>query len=219
MKSYDLVHWTHADVRVDLAWPELGDIGSSWAPQTVYDETAGRMMVYFTIRVRDGPSHMYYSYTNDDFTTLETLPTRIFDGAGIDGDIARVGDTYHFHYVSQARILHAASDRINAGYAADLPPRRIDPETVDTEAPNVFKRFGTDTWVLMYDVYGARPNNMGFSETEDFVTYTDIGHFNDGVMKGANFERPKHGAVTYLTAAELQAVAGHWGIALDESAR
>jgi len=35
----------------------------------------------------------------------------------------------------------------------------------------------------MYDVYGARPNNMGFSETTDFATYKNIGHFNEGVMK------------------------------------
>ena len=91
-------------------------------------------------------------------------------------------------------------------------PGRVDPETVPTEAPNVFKRLGTDTWVLMYDVYGARPNNMGFSETRDFETYEDIGHFGEGVMRGTNFERPKHGAVTYLTQAELETIAAHWGV-------
>lgn len=37
MKSYDLVHWTHADFRVDKAFPELGDIDCSWAPETIYD--------------------------------------------------------------------------------------------------------------------------------------------------------------------------------------
>ena len=78
--------------------------------------------------------------------------------------------------------------------------------------PNLFKRLGTDTYVLMYDVYGARPNNMGFSETTDFINYNDIGHFNEGVMKGTNFERPKHGAVTYLTLDELKAITKHWNI-------
>ena len=34
MKSWDLIHWTHAIFRVDLAFPELGDIDCSWAPQT-----------------------------------------------------------------------------------------------------------------------------------------------------------------------------------------
>ena len=110
------------------------------------------------------------------------------------------------------RSVHAVSDKINQGYKAE--PKRIDPNTVSTEAPNVFKRLGTDTYVLMYDVYGARPNNMGFSETTDFVTYKDIGRFNEGVMKGTNFDRPKHGAVTYLTLDELKAVAAYWKVDL-----
>jgi hypothetical protein len=129
---------------------------------------------------------------------------------GIDGDITTVGDKFHLHYVSNARLLHAVSDEINQGYMAES--RRIDPETVPTEAPTVFRRLGTDTYVLMYDVYGGRPNDMGFSETSDFVAYKNIGHFNEGVMKGTNFSRPKHGAVTYLTLDELKAAAGHWKV-------
>ena len=121
-----------------------------------------------------------------------------------------MGDKFHQFYVADAKIRHAVSDKINEGYKAK--PQRIDPNTVNTEAPNVFKRLGTDTYVLMYDVYGARPNNMGFSETTDFATYKDIGRFNEGVMKGSNFNRPKHGAVTYLTLAELKAAAQHWNV-------
>ena len=74
---------------------------------------------------------------------------------------------------------------------------------------------GTDKYVLMYDVYGARPSNMGFSETTDFITYTNLSRFNEGVMKTTNFERPKHGAVTYLTKQELKAIAEHWKMESD----
>ena len=210
MKSYDLIHWTHSDFRVDKAFPELGDIGSSWAPETIYDNAKGKMMVYFTIRVGNGKSNIYYSYTDDEFTRLETKPEILFDGAGIDGDITKVGKKFHMYYVSDAKVFHAVSDRINQGYVAET--ERIDPEKVNTEAPNMFKRIGTDTYVLMYDVYGARPNNMGFSETRDFVSYKDIGHFNEGVMKTTNFTGPKHGAVTYLTLPELKAIANYWHI-------
>jgi hypothetical protein len=167
-------------------------------------------MVYFTIRYDNKNANLYWSYTDDAFTRLETTPEMIPDIGGIDGDIIKVGDKFHLHYVSGAKVLHAFSDRINQGYQTQA--RRIDPETVPTEAPNVFKRLGTDTYVLMYDVYGARPNNMGFSETRDFVTYKNIGHFNEGVMKGTNFNRPKHGAVTYLTMDELGAIAQHWQV-------
>ena len=121
-----------------------------------------------------------------------------------------VGDKFHLFYVAGAKILYAVSDQINRGYQAK--PERIDPENVPTEAPNIFKRLGTNIYVLMYDVYGGRPNNMGFSETTDFVNYKHIGRFNEGVMKGTNFSRPKHGSVTYLTLNELKAVVEYWNV-------
>jgi hypothetical protein len=210
MKSYDLIHWTHSDFRVDKAFPELGDIDCSWAPETVYDPIMKKMMVYFTIRYNNKECHMYYSYTDDDFTKLETKPERITEIGGLDGDITKVGNKYQLFYVSNARVLHSVSDKINKDFKTDTT--RIDPEKVSTEAPNVFKRIGTKTYVLMYDVYGARPNNMGFSETTDFISFKNIGHFNEGIMKTTNFKGPKHGAVTYLTKKELKAIAQHWKV-------
>lgn len=210
MKSYDLIHWTHSDFRVDLAFPELGDIDCSWAPETVYDPVAKKMMVYFTIRYNNKECHMYYSYANDAYTKLETKPERITEIGGIDGDITRVKNKYHMFYVSEAKILHSVSDKINGGYKPE--DKRIDPEKVNTEAPNLFRRLGTNTYVLMYDVYGLRPSNMGFSETSDFVNYNNLGHFNEGVMKTTNFTSPKHGAVTYLTKDELKAIANYWKV-------
>jgi hypothetical protein len=209
MKSWDLIHWTHSDFRVDKAFPELGDLSASWAPQTIYDEKQRKMMVYFTIRF--GPKDdckLYYSYADEGFTRLVTRPERLSDTGGIDGDLVQAGKKFHLHVVSDAKVLHGISDKLNGGYV--IEPRRIDPETVATEAPTVFKRLGTNTYVLMYDVYGARPNNMGFSETTDFVAYKNIGRFNNGVMKTTNFTGPKHGAVTYLTLDELKAVEAHW---------
>ncbi len=63
------------------------------------------------------------------------------------------------------------------------------------------------------DAYGA--GNMGFSETKDFVTYTNLGRFNEGVMKTVGFDRPKHGAVTYLTADELKSAAQYWKVDIN----
>ena len=130
----------------------------------------------------------------------------------IDSDITKVGDKFHLFYSSKESgtpgIEHAVSDKINQGYP--VTQKRVDPETISCEAPNLFKRLGTNTYVLMYDAYGA--GNMGFSETTDFVTYKNIGRFNQGVMKTTNFTGPKHGAVTYLTLDELKAVAEHWKV-------
>ncbi len=212
MKSYDLIHWTHADFRVDKAFPELGDIDCSWAPETIYDAQAKKMMVYFTIRYNNKDANIYYSYANDDFTKLETVPKRIGGMGGIDADITKVGNRYHMFYVGNAKVWQATSDKINADF--NPGEKRIDPEKVSTEAPNVFKRIGSDTYVLMYDVYGLRPSNMGFSETDDFINFKDLGHFNEGVMKATNFTSPKHGAVTCLTKKELTAIVKYWNVDL-----
>lgn len=212
MKSYDLIHWTHSDFRVDKAFPELGDIDCSWAPETVYDAEKKRMMVYFTIRYNNKNANIYYAYADKDFTKLETKPEMIKEIGGIDADITKVGDAFHMYYVGGAKIFHAVSNQINRDFKAET--KRIDPETVNTEAPNMFKRIGTNNYVLMYDVYGLRPSNMGFSETADFVNYKNLGHFNEGVMKTTNFTSPKHGAVTYLTKKELEAIAKHWNVTL-----
>jgi hypothetical protein len=53
---------------------------------------------------------------------------------------------------------------------------------------------------------------MRFSDTTDFVTFKDIGLFNERVMKATNFKSQKHNAVTYLTKPEMKAIVEHWNI-------
>lgn len=212
MKSYDLVHWTHSIVRVDKLFPETANIGTAWAPETIYDPSRKQMMVYYSTHDGKETDHMAYAYADDDFTTLTTVPKSLFTypKAGIntiDGDITKVGDKYHLFYVAHDKpgyIRQAVSTSLNAGFVYD--PAKVDPEQVGTEAPTLWKRHGTDTYVLMYDVFGAKPNNMGFSETRDFVHFTDIGHFNDpgSPMKSTNFSQPKHGAVIPISVAEME---------------
>jgi hypothetical protein len=53
------------------------------------------------------------------------------------------------------------------------------------------------------------------STAEGSITWDsvkDIGHFNNGVMKGTNFNRPRHYAVTYLTLDEPRTAAEHWKV-------
>jgi hypothetical protein len=54
---------------------------------------------------------------------------------------------------------------------------------------------------------------MGYSETKDFVTYKNLGRFNDpgAPMKATNFTGPKHGAVMPITAAELARLLAYFG--------
>jgi len=213
MKSYDLIHWTHARVAVDDLFDEVKDLGAAWAPETVWDPAAKALMVYFTTRTGTGPNHLVYSYANAAFTTLTSAPKPLFTypvagKSAIDGDITKIGDRYHLFYVAHdtpGYLRQAVSDKINTGWVFD--PAKVDPETVGTEAPNLWRRHGSDTYVLMYDVFGAKPkNNMGFSETTDFVHFKNIGRFNEpgSPMKTTNFANPKHGAVIAITPAEAQ---------------
>lgn len=215
MKSFDLIHWTHSVVRLDKAFPELENIGCAWAPETIWDEEAGKLMVYFTLRFGNGNNGLYYSYADDDFTRLETRPEPLFhypvEVSVIDGDITQVGDTFHLFYVAhdgRAGIKHAQSKTINRGYGFE--DAWIDSENVACEAPNVWKRIGSDTYVLMVDVYGIEPHTFGFYETRDFDHFEPLGRFNEGVMKTTNFSSPKHASVVALTRSEAQTLAAHW---------
>jgi predicted GH43/DUF377 family glycosyl hydrolase len=210
MKSRDLIHWTLAKVDVSRLFPAFAKAGNAWAPETIWDPAKQRMMVYFTTRYGNGPNFMVYSYADPAFTTLTTVPKKILDYPRpdvnvIDADITKVGGKYRMFYVAHEKpgnIRQAVSDRLTGPYAYD--PQKVDPEKVAAEAPTLWKRYDTDTYVLMYDVFGAKPNNMGFAETKDFRTFTDIGRFNDpgSRMKATNFASPKHGAVMPITDAE-----------------
>ncbi len=213
MKSWDLLNWSHSIQNFDELFPdEWNEIGCSWAPETFYDDQAGRMMVYLTMRKKNGDCNLYYTYVNDDFTRIETAPQILFNEvAAIDGDITKVGDTYHLMYVFHSEeigIQHATSDRPTGGWKYD--PRWVDASPVCCEAPHVYKFIGEERWMLMYDVYCERPNTFGFVETTDFENYKDQGLFNVGRMRTLNFSSPKHGAVVHITAEEAERLERYW---------
>jgi hypothetical protein len=217
MKSYDLINWTHSNFLFDEAFEGFDEIGCAWAPQTIYDPVEEKMMIYFTLRMGHGLTKLVYAYTDDDFTKLVTKPKSLFEYPDstiqiLDADITPMPDgRYCMMYVAQERpggIKVAFSDYINKGYKYE--PEMVDQEPGACEAPNVWKRIGSDKYVLMYDVFSIQPHNFGFAETSDFTTFSDLGHFNDGVMKTTNFTSPKHGAVIQLTKKEARKLAEHY---------
>jgi hypothetical protein len=219
MKSFDLIHWIHSNFHFDKAFPELKEIGCAWAPQTIYDPEAGKMMIYFTMRIGHGLTKLYYAYTDDDFTRVTTFPQKLFEYPIpeiqiLDADINPLPDgSYCMMYVAQESpvgIKMALSDSINKGYV--YKPEWIDSEPGACEAPNVWKRIGENKWVLMYDIFSIKPHNFGFCETTDFESFKDLDHFNEGVMRTTNFSSPKHGAVIQLTKEKAEKLAGHWGL-------
>ncbi len=220
MKSWDLIHWKRTNINFQDLSAAYSEIGCAWAPETTYDEAVGKLMIYYTMRFHNEPNKLYYVYVNEDYNKLESTPQLLFEYpdktvTAIDGDLTKVGDKYHLFYVShdgQAGIKQAISDKVNGEFHYDA--RWYDPEPKSCEAPHVFKRIGEDKWVLMYDIYGIQPHNFGFSETSDFVNFTNLGHFNEGVMKATNF-LPKHGAVVQITRQEAERLAAQWGLQMN----
>jgi len=221
MKSWDLINWKRTNIRFLELSAAYSEIGCAWAPEIIFDENKGKIMIYYTMRFQNEPNKLYYVYVNEDFDKLESIPQLLFEYpdkniSAIDADITRIGDKYHMFYVShdgQAGIKHAVSNQINRDYEFD--PRWYDPEPKSCEAPNVWKRIGEDKWVLMYDIYGITPHNFGFSETSDFVNFKNLGHFNDGGVMTATDFLPKHGAVIHLTKQEAEKLAAHWGLQMQ----
>lgn len=219
LKSKDLIHWEHSLVRVQQM-EGFTDIGATWAPELTWDDEKDAVMIYWTIRRGNGACKLYYAYANKDFTGFATDPKILFektigDHTALDGDIVKGNDgRYYLHYAEYdegfSGIMVAVSDNLTGPYT--FQPEIIDKEEKACEAPNVWKRYGTDTYVLMYDCFGRRPHNFGFLETKDFKTYTDIGHFNEegSKMKTTNFSSPKHGAVTPISKKDAKALLKYW---------
>ncbi len=216
LKSWDLINWSRANIRFDTLDPSLAEIGCVWAPETTYDYDRKKLMIYFTMRFGTKQNRLYYCYINDDFNKLETMPQILFehpkkDVTAIDGDITYVDGTYHLFYCSHegtAGIKQATSTNITGPWTYD--DKYYDFEKYGCEAPHVFKLIGEDKWVLMYDCYRRNPHNFGFAETSDFKTFTDLKHFDEGVMKRTNFSEQKHGAVTWLTKKEAKRLVNHF---------
>ncbi len=219
LKSRDLIHWKHALVRVQTM-KGFENIGAAWAPQLYWDESKKAMMVYFTIRRGNGACKLYYAYADKKFENFTDKPKLLFDktvgdSTALDGDIVKGNDgKYYLHYAEYdegfSGIKLAVADHLTGPYK--YQPELIDVEPKACEAPTVWKRYGTDTFVLTYDCFGIFPPNFGFLETKDFKTYTDIGHFNDegGKMKTTNFSRPKHGSFTPITEKEVDYLLKYW---------
>ena len=211
MKSTDLCNWSHTVVDFSKL-PGFDRVGCVWAPEIVFDAGSSQLMIHFTTRFGTGKDMIYYVYVNNEFNALTSEPRLLFEAPGrrygvIDSDIVEHDGVFHLFYVSHentATIKHATSKRITGPYVMD--DNYYDGEKLGHEAPNCWKRNGEQRWVVMHDNYRLKPHNFGFVETTDFVNYTPIGRFDEGVMKREGFSEQKHGSVISITKKEAKAL-------------
>ena len=210
LKSPDLIQWTSSVVNIPETFPdEFGDVYRVWAPQTIYDEEAGKYMIYFSMKEGDDPDIIYYAYANTDFTALEAVPKQLLynptNNACIDADIIKKDNKFYMFHKSESGapgIKLAISDKLTEGY--EYPHlERVDKEQARVEGSGVFKLNNSDEWILMYDVYGR--GRYQFTKSSDLQNFTVIDE-----EISMNFH-PRHGTVLPVTKKELLRLIEKWG--------
>lgn len=211
--SDDLVNWKHHTVHFPDRFPEWKNVKRVWAPEVIWDKdyqnadgSKGRYLVYFSLLTDDGKAEydkIYYCYANDDFSDLMTDPEFFYDrgSATIDGDIAydeRTG-LYHLIYKNEGTggICQVTSTRLTEepgkapGSQWGKPSDPLQQTDVAVEGGGMFRRIGSDEWVLMYDCY-----MNGYYQ---FCTTDDLENFKlkaQTETKGAF--TPRHGSIIPL---------------------
>jgi len=211
MKSTDLINWSSSVVNIPKTFPkEFGDVNRVWAPQTIFDKTTGKYMVYFSMKQGNNPDIIYYAFANKDFTGLESAPKQLLynptNNACIDGDIIEKDGKFYLFHKSESGdpgIKLAISDKLTEGYKY-LNLNRVDKETDRVEGSGVFKMNNSEDWILMYDVYGS--GRYQFTKSKDLEHFEVIDH-----EISMNFH-PRHGTVLPITMREYLRLIEKWGM-------
>ncbi|MCR5394533.1 MAG: family 43 glycosylhydrolase [Bacteroidales bacterium] len=219
MKSTDLIHWTHSVVNIPTRFPEWMNVTRVWAPETIYDHKTGRYMVFFSMLTDDGKCRfdkIFYCYANADFTDLETEPVYMFDNgsATIDGDIVYndADQLYHLFYKSEAHggILQATAKSLTAEPGQPLGSQwtklegHVEVSKKAVEGVGVCKSLDGQSWVVMYDCYGA--GHYQFCKSADLKTFQWVA---DTKTSGAF--TPRHGTIMPITQEEKDRLLAKWG--------
>ncbi|WP_316752751.1 glycoside hydrolase family 43 protein [Pedobacter gandavensis] len=207
LKSNDLIHWTSAVVDIQERFEGQENLLRVWAPQTIYDQKAGKYMIYWSMKHGAEPDKIYWAYANKDFTNLETEPKQLFfspaNGACIDGDIILDQGKYHLFFKTEGEglgIRVAVSDQLKEGYV--LREGDVQQTKDPVEGAGVFKLNNGKGYILMYDVYTK--GRYQFTRTKDLKNFTIV----DQEIK-MNFH-PRHGTVLPITSQEANTLLKKW---------
>ena len=208
LKSTDLLNWTSNVVNIQKRFPGNDSLLRVWAPQTIYDEKAGKYMIYFSMKHGRDPDIIYYAYANKDFTDLETAPKQLFyhpqNVSCIDGDIVFASGKYHLFFKTEGSgngIKKAESGQLTGRYKI-VDDRYLQQTTDAVEGAGTFKLNNSNDWILMYDVY--MKGKYQFTKTSDLKNFKVIDE--DITM---NFH-PRHGTVMAITRAETERLIKKW---------
>ena len=199
-------------MNIQKTYPGQEQLERVWAPQTIYDKVAGKYMIYWSMKYKDGPDRIYYAYANKDFTALEGKPRQLFfspdDKSCIDADIVYKNGKYHLFFKTEGHgngIKQAVSDSLTSGYV--LQDKYLQQTTVPVEGSSIFKLNSGKGYILMYDMYST--GKYQFTYTEDLERFKVV---DESVEM--NFH-PRHGTVIPVTTAEAERLVTKWGTTAD----
>jgi hypothetical protein len=207
LKSTDLINWQSAVVNIPNTYTKYSTADRVWAPQTIYDPTVGKYMVYFAMRLGSSDyDKIYYAYANSTFTALESSPELLFDNGGlstIDPDIILKDGVYNLFFKTEGNgdgIKKATSANLTGGYV--LVDKYLQSTTNPVEGSSVFKLINSVNYIMMYDMYT--------SGAYQFTITTDLLNFSVAPTPISFDFTPRHGTIIPVTAAEKQALMNKW---------
>jgi len=200
LKSPDLIHWSSVAINITTTYPLFfGNVVRVWAPETIYDMTNDKYMIYFSmLRTGENFDKLYYVYVNESFTGFEFSPTRFFQNPSqgmIDANIVEKDSIFHLFYKTEGSgngIKKATSKNLTGSYT--LFNNYLQPNSNPVEGECVFKSLNSDKWYMMYDVY-----TRGYYE---FTESTDLKNFTVTHNFSLDFN-PRHGTIIPITKEEI----------------
>lgn len=244
MRSTDLIHWQHTAIDFPTRFPHLEgfdrkNLHAVWAPQTIWDPSEGKYMIYYSIgrhdweyptkdKNKDGSTFLqpyfklFYSYANADFTDISE-PRLLFDfgTAAIDGDIVfdRKAGEYVLFFKDEGRTVLNANGpyggwRTRQGVMRATSRSLTGPYSVEwryLHRPGQFPVEGSFVFPLIgSDDYMLMYDCYSRGHYE-FCRgdLRDFQYVHSTPTKG-NFT-PRHGSVIQITDAERQRLEQHFG--------
>ena len=223
LRSRDLVHWQHHTVHFPERYSgtKFAKTNAVWAPQTIYDPSAGKLMVYFSLHSeKEGPfpqDAVYYAYANADFSNLEGEPQPLFTypHPTIDTDIVKdQTGLYHLFFNTWGgpdglqRRQYEFRDMHNQ-QAWTLVPGHQQPTSLNSEGSTAYQ-LADGTWMLSYDCF--KDGVYQFCRTRDFRHYELV---HETKTEG-NFT-PRHGSILQISEQEYQHLLKSYGKVLNNA--
>lgn len=196
-ESEDLVSWSGPAART----VGVEGAGCVWAPEAVYDEVKGEILVFWASMV-EGKQKIYAAYTKDfvqfgaPFLFLEK------ENHVIDSTILRVKDGY-FRYTKDETNKHIVVD-----FSKDLNPKAfrevkstVLSELVGVEGPEIVKFNDREEWCLMVDRFAAGKGYLP-------LVSSDLAGGEFRILEDAEFDmgvnRKRHGGIIPVTEEEYR---------------